>query len=95
MGQFKVSKRIVITGSIPVPGIKALQDAGFSPVAWGHDHQVTRTELLELVKGTEVLITLLTEKVDDELLDAAGSQLKAVCNDRLATWRGNRTERSC
>ena len=26
------------------------------------------------------MITLLTEKVDDELLDAAGPQLKAVCN---------------
>ena len=80
MGQFKMSKRIVVTGKIPEPGVKALQDAGFSPITWNHDHQITRAELLEFVKGAEVLITLLTEKVDDELIDAAGSQLKAVCN---------------
>ncbi len=75
-----MSERIVVTGRIPAPGVKALQDAGFSPVVWDHEHQISRAELLDLVKGAEVLITLLTEKVDDELLDAAGSQLKAVCN---------------
>ena len=80
MGQLKVSKRIVVTGKIPTPGVKALQDAGFSPITWDHEHQISRTELLDFVKGADVLITLLTEKVDDELLDAAGSQLKAVCN---------------
>ena len=80
MGQFKMSKRIVVTGKIPDAGVKALQNAGFSPVTWSHEHQISRAELLEFVKGAEVLITLLTEKVDDELLDAAGSQLKAVCN---------------
>jgi glyoxylate reductase len=41
---------------------------------------VSREELLKQVKGAEILVTLLTEKVDSELLDAAGSQLKAVCN---------------
>ncbi len=75
-----MSKRIVVTGRIPAPGVKALQDAGFSPVAWDHEHQISRAELLDFVKGADVLITLLTEKVDDELLDSAGSQLKAVCN---------------
>jgi glyoxylate reductase len=80
MGKFKMSPRIVVTGKIPSAGLKALKDAGLSPITWDHDHQITRTELLEFVKGAEVLITLLTEKVDDELLDAVGSQLKAVCN---------------
>jgi glyoxylate reductase len=41
---------------------------------------MTRQELLKQVQGAEILVTLLTEKVDSELLDAAGSQLKAVCN---------------
>jgi len=80
MGQFKMSTRIVITGKIPSAGVKALHDAGFSPITWNHDHQITRPELLEFAKGAEVVITLLTEKVDDELLDAVGPQLKAVCN---------------
>ena len=75
-----MSPRIVVTGKIPSAGLTALHDAGLSPITWDHDHQITRTELLEFVKGAEVLITLLTEKVDDELIDAAGPQLKAVCN---------------
>ena len=75
-----MSARIVVTGKIPSAGLNALHDAGLSPITWDHEHQITRAELLEFVKGAEVLITLLTEKVDDELLDAAGSQLKGVCN---------------
>ncbi len=75
-----MSARIVVTGKIPSAGLKELQDAGLSPVTWDHDRRINRAELLEFVKGAEVLITLLTEKVDDELLDAAGSQLKGVCN---------------
>ena len=75
-----MSARIVVTGKIPSAGLNALHGAGLSPITWDHEHQITRTELLEFVKGAEVLITLLTEKVDDELLDAAGSQLKGVCN---------------
>ena len=75
-----MSARIIVTGKIPSAGLNALHDAGLSPITWDHEHQITRTELLEFVKGAEVLITLLTEKVDDELLDAAGSQLKGVCN---------------
>lgn len=75
-----MSARIVVTGKIPGAGLNALHDAGLSPITWDHEHQITRAELLEFVKGAEVLITLLTEKVDDELLDAAGSQLKGVCN---------------
>ena len=75
-----MSARIVVTGKIPSAGLNALHGAGLSPITWDHEHQITRAELLEFVKGAEVLITLLTEKVDDELLDAAGSQLKGVCN---------------
>jgi glyoxylate reductase len=41
---------------------------------------MSREELLKQVKGAQILVTLLTEKVDSELLDAAGSQLRAVCN---------------
>lgn len=80
MGQFEVSQRIVVTGKIPTAGLEVLKQAGFSPDAWTADHAMTRAELLTKVKGADVLVTLLTEKVDDELLQAAGSQLKAVCN---------------
>jgi glyoxylate reductase len=33
-----------------------------------------------MVAGTDAIVSLLTEKIDDELLDAAGPQLKSVSN---------------
>ncbi|MDP9330921.1 MAG: D-glycerate dehydrogenase [Actinomycetota bacterium] len=41
---------------------------------------IPREELLQVVAGREALITMLTEKVDAELLAAAGPQLKIVAN---------------
>ncbi len=72
--------KVVVTGKIPSAGLKALKDAGITPIAWDADQPISRPALLEAVKGAEILITLLTERVDSELLDAAGAQLKAVCN---------------
>ena len=72
--------KIVVTGKIPNAGLEVLRNAGLDPQAWSQDVAMTRQELLKQVKGAEILVTLLTEKVDSELLDAAGSQLKAVCN---------------
>jgi glyoxylate reductase len=45
-----------------------------------NDFGIPREELLEKVAGYEALITMLTEKVDAELLAAAGPQLKIVAN---------------
>ncbi|MFG0245643.1 MAG: 2-hydroxyacid dehydrogenase [Phycisphaerales bacterium JB052] len=39
-----------------------------------------RDELLRFVPGLSGLVTMYTDPVDDELLDAAGDQLKVVCN---------------
>ena len=72
--------KIVVTGKIPNAGLEVLHKAGLDPQAWSQDVAMTRQELLKQVQGAEILVTLLTEKVDSELLDAAGSQLKAVCN---------------
>ena len=72
--------KIVVTGKIPNAGLEVLRKAGLDPQAWSQDVAMTRQELLKQVQGAEILVTLLTEKVDSELLDAAGSQLKAVCN---------------
>jgi glyoxylate reductase len=41
---------------------------------------IPRDELLTVVAGRDALITMLTEKVDAELLEAAGTQLKIVAN---------------
>jgi glyoxylate reductase len=40
----------------------------------------TKQDLIRFVPGLSALITMYTDPVDDELLDAAGEQLKIVCN---------------
>ncbi len=41
---------------------------------------IPREELLEVVRGRDAIITMLTEKVDAEFLAAAGPQLRIVAN---------------
>ncbi len=45
-----------------------------------NDFGIPRDDLLKMVTGYDALITMLTEKVDAELLAAAGPQLKIVAN---------------
>src|ERR1700755_3339256 len=42
--------------------------------------RLEREELLALVEGVDVAVTMLYDRVDDELLDAAGPGLRGVCN---------------
>jgi glyoxylate reductase len=42
--------------------------------------RLSREELLALVAGADVVVSMLYDGVDDEFLDAAGSRLRAVCN---------------
>lgn len=39
---------------------------------WENDDPIPRDELLKRVKGVDAIFCLLTEKIDAELLDAAG-----------------------
>ena len=41
---------------------------------------IPRDELLKIVGGMDAIVTMLTERVDTELLDAAGPQLRIVAN---------------
>ncbi|MCG2809362.1 MAG: D-glycerate dehydrogenase, partial [Candidatus Portnoybacteria bacterium] len=41
---------------------------------------ISREDLLEGVKGVDAILSVLTEKIDGEVMDAAGSQLKIVAN---------------
>ncbi|HTT93748.1 MAG TPA: D-glycerate dehydrogenase [Solirubrobacterales bacterium] len=39
-----------------------------------------RADLLALVEGVDVALTMLSDRVDEELLEAAGPDLRGVCN---------------
>ena len=47
---------------------------------WTGNERPQRSELLKRVAGKDALVCLLTEKVDAELLDAAGPNLRIVAN---------------
>ena len=71
--------RVLVTRIIP--------DAGLDPVRkacevdlWDGELPPPRDELLRRVNGVDGLLALLTDRIDDELLDAAGPQLKVVSN---------------
>ena len=44
------------------------------------ERAVPRGELLEAVRGVEGILSMITDQIDAEVLDAAGSQLKVVAN---------------
>ena len=71
--------KVVITGRIPAIAVEQLR-AQHDVVSWDEPVVITREELLKRVKGADAIVSLLTEKVDAELLDAAGPQLKVVSN---------------
>jgi len=44
------------------------------------EKDISRTDLLEKVKGVTGIISLLTEKIDAEVMDVAGNNLKVISN---------------
>lgn len=42
--------------------------------------QMTRGELLDFVRGSTVVVSMFHDRVDAQFLDAAGPQLRGVCN---------------
>lgn len=71
--------RIVVTGRIPEAAIEKLR-AEHELDAWQGPGSISREELLRRVAGADGIVSLLTERIDGELLDAAGPQLKVVAN---------------
>lgn len=71
--------RIAVTGRIPDAGFELLHEAG-DVVAWDSLDVPSVAQVHEMVAGADAVLTLLTTKVDDAFLDAAGPQLKVVAN---------------
>ncbi|MEJ1115406.1 D-glycerate dehydrogenase [Paenarthrobacter sp. CCNWLY172] len=71
--------RVLVTGRIPDAAIEKLR-AEHDVDAWTGPESISREELLRRVAGTDAIVSLLTERVDAELLDAAGPQLNVVAN---------------
>ncbi|RZU62674.1 2-hydroxyacid dehydrogenase [Zhihengliuella halotolerans] len=71
--------KVVVTGRIPEAALELLR-AEHDVDAWDGSESIGRDELLARVAGADAVVSLLTERIDGELLDAAGPQLKVVAN---------------
>jgi len=72
--------KVFVTRQIPEAGIKLLQEKGYEVSIYQGDEMIPRAELLESVKGCDAILPLLTDKMDAEVFEAAGPQLKVVAN---------------
>jgi lactate dehydrogenase-like 2-hydroxyacid dehydrogenase len=70
---------VFVARCIPNEGLAMLRVVAEVDV-WPGELPPTRAELLAAVAGCDAVLTLLTDRVDDELLDAAGPQLRVVSN---------------
>jgi len=74
------AQRVVMTRRMPPPAVQLLEQAGHAVEVIGGDDPPPREELLANIAGAAGLITMLSDRVDAEALDAAGPQLKVVAN---------------
>lgn len=73
---------IYVTRMIPQKGIDMLKEAfGEDSIEINpNDRVLTREELLEKVKGRDAVLSLLTDNMNAEVMDAAGTQCKIISN---------------
>ena len=97
--------RVFVSRRIPDAGLDRVTAATQADI-WPDEMPPPRDELLRRVAGVDGFLSLLTDRVDDELLDQAGPQLKVVSNyavgfdnidvppARAAAWPSG-TRRAC
>jgi glyoxylate reductase len=71
--------RTLVTRRLPSSVIAKLEAASEVDLYTGSG-AIAREELLARVKGVDAIVCLLTDKIDDGSLEAAGPQLKVVAN---------------
>ncbi|XP_039668846.1 glyoxylate reductase/hydroxypyruvate reductase isoform X1 [Perca fluviatilis] len=72
--------KVFVTRRIPQEGMKILTTAGVrcEVSLWDSDEPVPRADLLKGVQGAHGILCLLSDKIDAEVLDAAGPNLKVI-----------------
>ncbi len=68
-----------VTNRVPGSAVELLREAGEVRID-DREVAIPRADLLELVAGADAVLTLLHDRVDEELLMAAGPQLRCVAN---------------
>lgn len=61
--------KVFITQEIPEPGIELLKRMGFEVSIYKKDKPIPRKDFIKEIKNCDAVITLLTDKVDKEVID--------------------------
>jgi len=72
--------KVFVCRPIPEVGINNLKEKGFEVEINPENRVLSKEELKEKVKGVDAILSLLTDKIDGEVMDAAGTQLKIIAN---------------
>ena len=72
-------QRVFVARRLPAEGLDPIA-AACDLDLWDGELPPARDELLRRIAGCDGVLTLLTDRVDDEFLDAAGPGLKVVAN---------------
>jgi len=71
--------KVFITRVIPEKGLEIVRE--YCDVdLWPYELPPTRAELMEHLRGVDGLLCLLTDRIDGEVMDESGPQLKVISN---------------
>ncbi|HYC80117.1 MAG TPA: D-glycerate dehydrogenase, partial [Candidatus Binatia bacterium] len=72
--------KVFVTRNIPQTGLDLMKDNGIEAVVSSLDRPLKREELIEQIAGVDGILSQLVDKIDGEVMDAAGKQLRVVAN---------------
>lgn len=72
--------KVFVTRKIPGDAIEKLKTEGNEVIVSDLDRPLTGEEMVEKVKGVDALLSLLSDRIDGDLMDASGPQLKIISN---------------
>jgi glyoxylate reductase len=71
--------KVFVTRIVPDKGLDLIKEFCDAEI-WAENSPPSREVLLEKVRGVDGIFSLLTDRIDGDVLDAAGKQLKVVSN---------------
>ena len=75
----ELRSRVFVTRQLPTVGMEKIAAACDAKV-WGDKLPPPRNELLRAVQGCHGLVTLLSDRIDAEVFEAAGPELRIISN---------------
>lgn len=72
--------KVFVTRNIPQTGLDLLKAGNIEVDVSPLDRPLSREELMDKIQGVDGILSQLVDKIDGEVMDAAGKQLKVIAN---------------